>query len=127
VTRRLAALAAALADGVAGVTVANAATLGVNGGSVTTVQAGPCSTATLTLTRTGQFLFWHSGIRISNIPEACRNIPILLSSNDGSVTGSVPAGATSGSVDIATAWYWSNIRDYSVVFDGWHVPASRAA
>lgn len=128
--RRRAAVAGALVLALAGLGVANASTLTVNGGAVSTAQAGPCASA-VTVTRTEPvylFLwFWvigYEGVRVSGSLDGCRGREVVVRGTDGSptATGSVPTTGSTN-VNLATAQYGTT-QAFVVTIDGWQIPAT---
>jgi hypothetical protein len=120
--RGLAAVAAVVAVAVGSLTVANAATLSVSGGSVSTLEAGPCtdSSAPIDVQRYGIILYW--AVTLSDIPQACQGKPIVVSANNNAVTGT-STGASSSTIQIGTNLYGGN-PTFTVLIDGWVVPTS---
>jgi hypothetical protein len=113
----------------AGLTTASAASLNVGAGSIATVNAAPCTTGTITTTRTQPvYFFWffligYEGVRLSNIPVSCQNLPIQITAGNGEAEGTSP-GATSTSIEIdMDAMYGRNTTAFSLVINGWYVPA----
>lgn len=127
---KLLVLTALLSLGVAGLTVANAATLGVDGGSVTAVQGDPCTTETIDVTRTQPVYFWifligYEGVRLTDIPATCWNQPISITAGNNDATGT-SSGATSGTLEIdMNDRYATNTSVFHLVINGWAVPAVR--
>lgn len=124
--RLLGAAVCVAAIGAGGLTVANAATLAVSGGQLSTVDAGPC-TEQITASATGGVWFlWYSQVRVT-MPAACAGRPFSLVVDTGSSTpprvdrpGGLPAGATTLTLSSNPA-IWET--DFRVVIDGWEVSA----
>ena len=118
---RLGAVAVAVLLAAGGLTAANAATLSVSGGSVSTATAGPCTTQRIDLAR--EWLIVYYAVRLSNLPVSCQGKPIVVSASNNTITGT-SAGATSSSVQIATTYSWT-APTFTVLIDGWVVPTNQ--
>lgn len=125
--RFIAVIVVALLAGV-GLTAASAASLNLGAGTVTTTTAGPCTTGTITVTRTQPvyllwiFLLGYEGVRLGNVPASCQGLPIRITAGNGEAEGTSP-GATSTSVEIdMDDMYGRNTTTFSLVINGWHVP-----
>lgn len=123
--RRLAAAVCVAAIGVGGLTMADAATLTVNGGGVSTVAAGPCAEQ-LTVTTANGVLLWYSQVRVT-VPAACADRSFSLVVDTGASSPprvDRPAGLAAGTHTLtlpSTLWIWET--DFRVVVDGWAVDA----
>ena len=125
--RKLVALIVVALLALAGLTTANAA--GLNLQSSVSVTAGQaCSTGPISVTRTEPvyflwiFLLGYEGVRLSGIPESCRNLPIRITAGNGEAEGT-SAGASGATLDIhMNARYGTGVTAFHLVIDGWHVP-----
>jgi hypothetical protein len=128
--RLRAAVAGALVLALAGLGVANASTLTVNGGTVSTAQAGPCASA-VTVTRTEPvylflwfFLLGYEGVRVSGNLDGCRGREVAVRGVNGTpgVTGTIPTGGST-TVNLGTPRYDTG-QTFVVTIDGWQIPAT---
>jgi hypothetical protein len=132
---RLFAALAVLGVALAGVSVASAASVSVRPGDLTVRTAGACTTQTVTVTRTEPQYFtiwgvrlWQDGwrgVRLSDVPTACRSTPLRVTADDGPADATVTAGATGSTIDITLdAEYRLNVSTFDLTIGGWHVPTS---
>lgn len=127
---KLLALMAMVLLACAGLATASAASLNVGSGTIATVNAAPCTTGTITVTRTQPvYIFWifhygYEGVRLSNIPVSCQNLPLQITAGNGEAEGTSP-GAASASIEITMDdVYGRNTTAFSLVINGWYVPAA---
>lgn len=120
--RLRAAVAGAVVLTLAGIGFANASTVSVNGGAVSTVQAGPCTDAAHPITVERLWFIVYYAVRLSGLPASCQGKPIVVSAANNTVTGT-STGATSSSVQIGTDYAW-NAPTFTVLIDGWVVPTT---
>ncbi len=119
--RGLVAVVGVAAIAVGGLSVANAATLTVNGGGVSTLEAAPCTTQRINLQRNWLIVFY--AVTLSGIPASCQGKPIIVSASNDSINGT-SSGATSSSVQIRTDNSWT-APTFTVLIDGWIVPVNQ--
>jgi len=117
-------------------TTANASSLPLSAGSASVSTAQGCSTASVTVTRAKPvydrwWIFrWQTGwegVELSNIPAACRNLPIQVTAGADEAAAVVPGGATSATLSVTmNGEYGLNTSTFALTINGWHLPTSLA-
>lgn len=114
---------------------ANASSLPLSAGSASVSVAQGCSTASVTVARSQPVYFtlfgwqlWQTGwegVQLSNIPVACRNLPIQVTAGANEASAVVPSGAISATLSVTmSAEYGLNTSTFALTVNGWHVATS---
>ena len=132
--RRMAAVVAVLILAIGGLTMANAASLTVSAGSMSTATAAPC-VAQLALTRTDPVfggLFGYNSVTVMAVPATCAGLPLSLTvyrPSGGAViaTGSVaslPTGNVRVPVSATYGGIFGGTYTFALTINGWSVPVT---
>ncbi len=122
--RGLVAVVGVAAIAVGGLSVANAATLTVNGGGVSTLEAAPCTTQIAVSRANNVLVLWYSQVRLT-MPSECAGLPVYLVVDTGAGSPpriELPSGLSAGTHTLTLSsnpFIWQT--DFRLIVDGWEV------